>query len=156
MKWDTRESIKGFYRRAVRYFTPPKSRVSAVLRFLFKEKVMRLSRKKAIELCIELWTLLAKTGNEKWYWTECEKYGDIDNNCLFCEYDEKQKERYDSGRACKYCPLIKKLDIHCMDSYYCKWCNAKTPRTRKKYAKLFLEQIKQCKWLAQRSAESYW
>lgn len=108
---------------------------------------MKLSRKKAIKLCIELWTWLAKTGKLKEDWPEWEKYGDIAENCWFCEYDSQQ-QNYKSNfnlAGCRYCPLIKKLGLHCRDTYYRKWYSAKTPKTRKKYAKLFLKQIKKCK-----------
>jgi len=95
---------------------------------------MKLSRKKAIELCIELWEWLAKTGKRKENWPEWKKYGDILNDCWFCVYVIQHK------KGCNYCPL------HCFEgcfgTYYGKWDIAKTPRTRKKYAKLFLKQIK--------------
>lgn len=101
---------------------------------------MRLTRKKTIELCIELWEWCAKTGKHKTDWPEWEKYEDADNSCWFCEYTNKW------DRGCKHCPLVKKLGFGCgaEECFYGKWEDARTPRTRKKYAKLFLEQIKQC------------
>jgi len=107
---------------------------------------MRLSKKKAIELCIVLWTWLAKTGKKKWEWPGWNKYGDINNYCWFCEYTAQKN--YGCVR-CDICIYHKKYGHHCnresLKTYYSSWANAKTPRTRKKYAKLFLEQIKQCK-----------
>ena len=59
---------------------------------------MRLTRKKAIELCIELWAWLAKTGKRKWAWPEWEKYEEIENDCWFCEYDKKMRIRYQRNK----------------------------------------------------------
>jgi hypothetical protein len=105
---------------------------------------MKLTRKKAIELCIELWTWLAKTGKKKEDWPKWVEYDYTYNDCWFCEYGSQQVEKY-NGCTCQYCPLIKKLDMLCGKSYYGKWSCTKAPKTRKKYAKLFLAQIKQCK-----------
>lgn len=101
---------------------------------------MKLTRKKAIELCIELWTWLAKTGKEnKEDWPGWDrKYAIMD--CFFCEYAPVDKKR----GLCKRCPWWQKHG-HCyrnINSPYRKWCEAEIPRTRKKYAKLFLGQIK--------------
>lgn len=104
---------------------------------------MKLSRKKAIKLCIELWEWLAKTGKEKSDWPGWEKYDHACSYCWFCEYDRQQEKRYIKQSNCSYCPLVKRLGIKCDESFYDKWENAKTPRTRKKYAKLFLGQIRQ-------------
>jgi len=109
---------------------------------------MRLSRKKAIELCIELWTWLAKTGQEKWEWPGWEIYGrDIANDCWFCEYTARQNNGFICGfggdNVCLY--YVKYGHCNSKKTFYYQWDHAKTPRTRKKYAKLFLGQIKQCK-----------
>ena len=75
---------------------------------------MRLTRKKAIELCIELWTWLAETGKYRREWPEWEKYGDILNYCWFCEYlDYRRRQNketiYTVKLPCeKYCPWYKK------------------------------------------------
>jgi hypothetical protein len=99
---------------------------------------MKLSKKKAIELCIALWTWLAETGKQKRDWPEWEKYEMVTvSNCWFCEYD------YYFGDACMKCPLRPKYK-GCGDTYFVQWNQAKTPRTRKKYAKLFLDEIKKC------------
>ena len=101
---------------------------------------MRLTRKKAIELCIELWTWLAGTGEEKRKWPGWEENDRADNECWFCEYDRQQGIKHRKYTNCFYCPL-KSIGEECGDSFYVKWENAKTSRTRKKYAKLFLNQI---------------
>ena len=105
---------------------------------------MKLTRKKSIELCIELWTWLAETGNDKSDWPKWGKYGLIRVCCWFCEYDDRQKDRYCNRIDCYYCPLQKTYG-DCAGTYYCQWYDAKTIRTKKKYAKLFLEQIKEIK-----------
>jgi hypothetical protein len=110
---------------------------------------MRLSRNEAIELCIDLWSWLAKTGNRKCNWPEWEKYRHIVASCFFCEYQEQQCRKYkpedelDEKEVCRYCPL-KKLGKDCMELHYGEWEKSPTIKDRKKYAKLFLEQIKQC------------
>ena len=107
---------------------------------------MKLTRKKAIELCIELWKWCARTGKDKDEWPKWEKYGEITCDCWFCEYDEQQKRRYGVKKECTFCPLVKKLGLHCGKTFFEKWAGANPlPRTNKKYAKLFLNQIKSIK-----------
>ncbi len=119
---------------------------------------MRLSRKKAIELCIELWTYLARYGKEKEDWPRWEKYkkyghfnkyqGEwfVNNHCWFCEYSQQKSNCFDVD--CYECPLPEDgddIEFRCevgSNRLYYLWNTAKTSHTRKKYAKLFLEQIK--------------
>ena len=107
---------------------------------------MRLTRKKSIELCIALWEWLAETGEQKEKWPEWDKYEDIiDSLCWLCHYNNHTiagNRRRNDGN-CVTCPYLKKYG-HCniMGSFFNLWEDAKTPRTRKKYAKLFLKQIK--------------
>ena len=113
---------------------------------------MRLTRKKAIEVCILLWTWLAETGKRKENWPEWEKYNiriahiARHDYCWLCYYDNhttfKGSDRYGGGE-CLYCPYYKKFGYCNNDEeYFNCWIEAKTPHTRKKYAKLFLGQIK--------------
>jgi len=109
---------------------------------------MKLSRKKAIELCILLWTWLAKTGEVKRKWPGWEKYDvaiEHHSYCWFCYYDNHTEIGgiRAKGGDCIYCPYRKEYG-HCNSNgtFYENWDKAKTSRTRKKYAKLFLEQIK--------------
>ena len=107
---------------------------------------MRLTRKKAIELCIEAWTIHAKTGCTKSKLPK--KHLQPLNTCWFCEYHSQQIDRNDErGEVgkCKYCPLYQKYKCLCGATMYGKWRDAKTPKIRKKYAKLFLAQIKELK-----------
>ena len=109
---------------------------------------MKLSRKKAIELCIELWKWLAKTGKQKMAWPGWKKYGyEITALCWFCEYGEKQLLRYGKDvHRCYYCPLhLGHIGCRRGPCAYNEWALARTSRTRKKYAKLFLAQIRSLK-----------
>ena len=105
---------------------------------------MKLTRKKAIELCIELWTWCAETGRVKRNWPRWKEFmtkeeADDCNHCWFCFYDNTK-----SGN-CTHCPLGA-IYSHCNLKYgkceFYHWMQAITTGQRKKYAKLFLEQIK--------------
>ncbi len=88
-----------------------------------------LTKKKAIKIGKELWTWLAETGEKfKSRWPGWEEYGKMQDDCAFCEY----------AHSCDDCPLGQ----DCYDTYFANWCDAQTPEDRKKYAKLFLEQLK--------------
>lgn len=111
---------------------------------------MKLTKKKAIELSIELWTWLAETGKRKWDWPVWKKYGnDICGDCFLCEYDEA------NGKGdCDICPLQKKFSqrdedeftaCHHKDCAYSGWGKATIPKTRKKFAAKFVEQLKELK-----------
>lgn len=104
---------------------------------------MKLSRKKSVKFCIELWTWCAKTGEDKEDWPRWDEFKGICNNCWFCEYDYNQwlKHETHSLSECFYCPLKERFG-HCTKAAYGKWVEAKIRRTRKKYATLFLAQIK--------------
>lgn len=105
---------------------------------------MKLTKKKAIEITVELWTFLAETGDEKGAWGGWETYGQMIYGCPLCEYSHHCLN-WGRGR-CGSCPYYKKFGC-CYgdeeDTIYSLWEEAHTPRTRKKYAKLFLEQLKQ-------------
>ena len=105
---------------------------------------MKLSRKKAIALCIELWTWLAETGGVKEDWPGWKKYKYIINDCWFCQHSSQNGV----VKCNEHCIYSKKYG-HCNPdrslSYFGHWFKAKTPKTSKKYAKLFLEQIKTIK-----------
>jgi len=106
---------------------------------------MRLTKKKAIEISIELWTWLAETGKEKWEWSGWKKYGHMLCNCALCEYDNRACERL-GGEWCSHCPYYKRFgDCQGEEEFtaYANWAEAETEEERKKYAALFLEQLKQ-------------
>lgn len=101
---------------------------------------MKLTRKKAIELCIELWEWCAETGRVKHNWPGWKKYKNYKpedfSHCWLCIYTEY--------RSCHDCPWYKRFG-HCLDGVYEYWDNTTSQSQRKKYAKLFLEQIKELK-----------
>ena len=99
---------------------------------------MELTRKKAIALCIEAWTIHAETGCKK---SELqEKHRGIYNRCWFCEYSNQKDDS-----LCDSCPLPGDTYVRCNDFYFNNWKEAETIEDRKKYAKLFLAQIRSLK-----------
>ena len=102
-----------------------------------------MTEKKARGIAIKLWTWLAKTGKEdKTEWPGWEKYGRMENDCPLCEYGLR-KRKVDEP-ICHYCTYMEVFG-GCMSGktqYYVLWSEAETPEERKKYAKLFLEQLK--------------
>lgn len=112
---------------------------------------MRLTRKKAIELCILLWTWLAETGRLKEDWPGWKKYKDIWEEledacwCWFCLYTNRKQRKPQHLSDCKIvCPYY---EIHgfCAAGWknpFHNWFNARNNEDRKKYAKLFRDQIK--------------
>jgi len=100
---------------------------------------MKLNRKKAKEICIELWTDLAKTGKYKKDWAGWEKYGGMDNDCPFCEFACNSAGGVVD--ACDRCPIVESGWVDCYEMGFEEWVRARQPRTRKKYAKIFLERL---------------
>ena len=100
---------------------------------------MRLTRERAIKLSIELWEWLAESGGEKGEWPEASKYwGDGEQRyCPLCDYDNQF-----AGASCSHCPIVKVYEDGCHSVAFGHWTKAKTPEKRKKYAKLFLEQLR--------------
>ncbi len=104
---------------------------------------MRLTEREAIDKTVELWTWLAETGREKEGWPGWEKYGGLDedgncdeveNLCFLCKYTDTN---------CEECPYAKEFgECSNEDTPFSKWAGARQTRTRKKYATLFLEQMK--------------
>ena len=101
---------------------------------------MRLTKKKAIELSIELWEWLKKTGKYKYEWPRWDKYGEMLANCFLCQWSV---ERTYKSIGCGYCPIAKKFKGNCETTFYWKWNSSITEQDRKKYASLFLAQLKE-------------
>ena len=100
---------------------------------------MKLTEQKAIDICKELWTDLAETGKFKFEWSGWGKYGEMKNDCPLCEYSAKG-----DFMDCDRCPYFHRFGWCYVDgSLYSHWEKAYTATTRKKYAKLFLEQLNQ-------------
>lgn len=99
------------------------------------------ARKQAIAEAQEMWEELVETGSDDKESTKAfKKYG---KDCSLCEYDDLYNEAPD----CEDCLLYQNGFVDCCNPYspFEKWDSAKTPRTRKKYAKQFLAVLKQLK-----------
>ncbi len=107
---------------------------------------MRLTRKQAIELSIELWEWLAETGNKKGDWPGWENYDvSCTKNCFLCEYDNRRTSPYcfDDYNLCRFCPYYAQFgDCDTGASPYSLWHTDSDINSRKKYAKLFLAQLR--------------
>ena len=104
---------------------------------------MKLTKKKAIEIAIELWEWLAETGKLKGGWPDWKKYGEMDCDCPFCEL---VVQSIDEETYCDPCPLMSKYGGDgCYDTAFGNWSKAQTPKARKKYASQFLAQLKKLK-----------
>jgi len=88
---------------------------------------MRLSKRKALEICIELWSWLAKSedfrkGNWPGWKRNGGKYIRVENDCSLCEYDEYRRGQNKIYKPnCYYCPLKEELDYCDKNSLYTKW-----------------------------------
>ena len=94
-------------------------------------KAIRLTKKLALKICIELWEWLAKTGNcVKRNWPGWKKYGKMDNDCPCCEYINQTSHT-------RECPIWKCLGAQSCFSFespYVKWYYSATILNRKRYA----------------------
>lgn len=102
-----------------------------------------MTYRKAKRLHIKLWTWLAETGAScKDEWPEAEKYelDTILNKCFLCEATKNE----DNEVVCEICPLYKEQGCYCAypESLYSKWGRAKTKRTKRKYAALIVDVVK--------------
>lgn len=107
----------------------------------------KLEAKESVELTIKLWDWAAETGKEKRYWEKwAENGGEYDSlyGCFLCDYDAQVRRRKGGVNSCVNCPYCIKFGS-CVSkgSPYDRWDKAKTSRTRKKYAKLCLEQLRE-------------
>ena len=102
----------------------------------------RLTKKVAKRVCLELWEDLAKTGGDKAYWKGWEKYGEMRWDCPLCEYHRANDDEEDC--VIGNCPLAQKKVTGCLKQpyHFAKWDGARQVGTRKKYAKLFLEELR--------------
>lgn len=96
---------------------------------------MNLTKKQAYKLHYELWDWLYNNPNKhKWNWPKWEYNGGkvktTQLDCFLCEiYGFKYQNE------CQGCPLDP-------FSYWNDWQEAKTPKTKKKYAKLIRDIVK--------------
>ncbi len=100
---------------------------------------MRLTRKKAIEISISLWTWLAETGRHKREWPQWKKYGRMWSDCALCQY------KNDRQTSChRDCPYYEKFGF-CEEGSkpYQLWAVAETDEEHKVHAAAFLKQLEE-------------
>ena len=98
----------------------------------------KLTRVKALEICRDLWDYLAETGSyDKNDWPGWREHGRMRHACPCCEYAKMD---------CSFCLFLgcwRNTDFStpCCDlvSPFRKWCDVRTPKTRKKYAKIIAD-----------------
>lgn len=93
---------------------------------------MKITRREALEIHVELWDWLAETGCEdKLLWPGWGTYGDMRNSCPCCEYSQGN---------CKICPM-KDFWETCLliESDFYLWNKADSKEERKKYARRIAE-----------------
>ena len=110
---------------------------------------MKLTKKKAIEITIELWEWLAETGKDKEDWEGWKNLASMVYNCPLCEYATVTGRVFFWDRARRhYCPLPENNNgraYQCFKLGYSKWEKAERSNTCQKYAKLFLEELRKLK-----------
>lgn len=97
-----------------------------------------LTKKKAIALSIEKWTDISETGEDfaSDNWWSAKRGMELKSDCALCEYDVQHK------CGCDSCPYNKSFGrCFWVDTPFYLYNRALTPEARKKYAKLFLEQL---------------
>ena len=101
---------------------------------------MRLTKKKALDLTIELWEWLEETGGRKKEWPELLKHWSESDGrfCPLCDYTNQTKRQ-----GCRICILYQNTGHLCMATPFGDWQNATTKLDRKKYAGMFLKQLKE-------------
>ncbi len=106
----------------------------------------KITRQEAITISIELWEELAETGGDqdaKDAWPGWEQYGGrMRNSCALCQYGYAHRRAAESD--CSHCPYYLKYG-GCQKNdrtVFQRWLLVQTPRTRQKYARLGVEQLK--------------
>ena len=100
----------------------------------------KLTKREAIERSIPLWIFLSETGKMKDEWDGWGKYGYVLNDCFLCSFGWNT----DPCSKCGACPYANKFGVcYKGNRPYHKWNLTESITTRKKYASLFLEQLKQ-------------
>ena len=99
----------------------------------------RLSLKRSLELCKELWSWLRDNPNEgKLNWPKWGKYTNVENHCFACEFDflQNKKNDYANFVTCHFCPLKGLWDDDCTKSGspYMEWCDTNEVKIKQKNA----------------------
>lgn len=101
-----------------------------------------MTRDESIEATIEVWEDLAKTGKEKSPYLMMEYH----NGCPLCQFTRTSygKPSLTIGACVEKCPYARRFGYTCMEpvSPYRKWDGAHDKVDRKKYAKMFLKQLR--------------
>ena len=102
---------------------------------------MSLTRRQAIRRHRMLWGWLADNPGTKHKLTKKSdwpgweynggRYAEVDEDCFLCEYAFRVIDM-----TCPQCPLDWGEDLLCVESIYLDWCEARTPKTRSKYAEI--------------------
>ena len=119
----------------------------------------KLTKKRSIELCLEMWTWLSKNpGSKKIGWPGMikanDEYGYIDSECFACEYTRQYILTRQVEMSCKKCPLIKlwgkyKGNTPCIDSevspyyhwVYSKYKDTKSAKKIASYCRKLLKEM---------------
>ena len=107
---------------------------------------MKLTKRKALEICLELWQWCAETGLDKADWPGWHKYGQMDADCPCCEYVRQHPS--------DHCPIWKAChgrELLCMNKDYpfCDWLFNTSLKGSKRHAHRMVEliqtKLKECK-----------
>ena len=97
----------------------------------------RLTKRVTHELGLALWEELAETGKTKKECSHFKNYQYTVGCCSYCEYSNSHERL-----SCKHCPIRNSWG-GCGCTAYSEWDRSSSESKRKRYAKEFLEQLKQ-------------
>ena len=94
---------------------------------------MKLTKRKALKICKELWEWLAENPDkQKIHWPDWEKYGEMSHGCPCCEYRDQRQDQ-EGFRLSSYCEkgcLVAWANNDCLDGEFVYWCNMETRKGR--------------------------
>ena len=106
---------------------------------------MRLTKKLALKITLELWTWLAETGEWKWAWPGWKKYDPemaFASNCPLCEYCYRHGTSFEwSQKSCGECPYKQATGVKCL-RYFNSWIGAVSRFERKVAAQACVDQLR--------------
>lgn len=114
---------------------------------------MRLTKKKSLEICVELWAWLAEDrGRLKHNWPGWERNGGIypvmEHNCPCCDYANQRlyinKERVNQMNRCNRCPISTELKNCNAGSAFQLWRDTKNIKYAKQILKIAKEALAKC------------
>ncbi len=118
---------------------------------------MELTLDQALDICIEWWEWLTKTGLCKYQWPKVNLYPQFTLECPLCEYTVSHGGR--PSKHCKPCPYFKHFRHRCVSQRrnytYIQWAEAEEGSAkRKRYAAKFLAELKAIKEARNGQAQS--